>query len=258
MGRGLLAGLGAGGVVSVLGLGALSVLAPLPPDRAGNHARGGAISHASTEMGVPRAAPGPLAVPEPAPATALTPDVPSKPASPQRIEAPKAPELAQPPLPQADPMAAEPATPRIAAPGPTPPGPGPAQDTDSTPMPPAAELVEPAPAAPARPMQVDTAIVAPASETDPAARPEAAPTPVIPAAPIVLGDDGNKQAPTAESSVPVPPPGAARTPDLVPAASAGQPARVPTHEIILTPGVTIGPVKAPGPIILLSPGGAAP
>ncbi|RWR09075.1 hypothetical protein [Paenirhodobacter populi] len=244
MGRGLLAGLGAGGVVSVLGLGVLSVLAPLPPESVANRPRDPAPRAAGTvEQEVPRAAPRPLAVPESAPAAVAVPER-AAPETPAPVEVPHTPELALPQVPQTDPMGAEPATPRAASPlaQTQPASPVVAPLDDSAPPAPAAEVAEHALSTPDRPVQVEEpAGAAPASETEPAARPGEIAAPAIPAAPAVATEDSR---PAAEAAIPVPPPGEARAPDLFPAAGAGQSLRLPGGEILLVPGASVGPVRA--------------
>lgn len=233
--RGLIAGLGTGGVVAVLGLGALSLVAPLPQQQrtppasaAGEDAPAARDAvQSAPHLPAPANSPAPIAVAPAAP-------VPTPPAA------------APAPAPAA-PVASEPAAPSVVAVDGT---------GDAAPVAPAGEGALAEAAAPAAPAPVSEPPAAPLPGTESAARPDAvaiAPqSPAAPEPPLATLEPG------AEAPVPVPPPGEAVAPELPQAeaegAAAGAEAPGAEAPVADAPAVPMAP--EPGQEIVLMPDGA--
>ncbi|RBP90297.1 hypothetical protein DFO80_10969 [Rhodobacter sp. 140A] len=261
--RGLIAGLATGGVVAVLGLGALSLVAPLPRPNATTPPASATGEDAPAARGVAPRTPR-LPVPANSPAPIAAAPRPTAPSAPHPPIAPAAP-LAEAPAPSLPPPVA------LAGAG------------DAAPVAPAGEGVTAAePVAPTAPAPVAEPAATPLPGTESAARPDAVATapasPAAPEPPLAMREPG------AEAPVPVPPPGEVVAPELpqaeadeaavartvpAPAAPAAPPAAAadddaapatprapePGQEIVLLPDGAIVPPAAQLPRVF-SPGDA--
>lgn len=272
--RGLIAGLATGGVVAVLGLGALSLVAPLPRPNATTPPASATGEDTPAARGAAPRTPR-LPVPANSPAPIVAAPGPTAPG-------PTAPRLA---APSAPPPTIAPAAPLAEAPAPSLPPPAAlAGAGDAAPVAPAGEGVTAAePVVPAPPAPVAEPAATPLPGTESAARPDAVATapasPAAPEAPLAMREPG------AEAPVPVPPPGEVVAPELpqaeadeaavarsvpVPAAPAAPPAAAaadddaapatsrapePGQEIVLLPDGAIVPPAAQLPRVF-SPGDA--
>lgn len=230
--RGLIAGLGTGGVVAVLGLGALSLVAPLPQPQRTPPASAAGEDAPATRDAVQRAPHLPAPANSPAPIAAA-------PAAPGPTPPAAAPAPAPAPV---APVASEPAAPSVVA-----------ADSagDAAPVAPAGEGAPAEVAAPAAPAAVAEPPAAPLPGTESAARPDAvaiAPqSPVVPEPPLAMLEPG------AEAPVPVPPPGEVVAPEL-PQAEADGTAASAEAPVAKTPATPMAP--EPGQEIVLMPDGA--
>ena len=247
--RGFLAGLFWGGIVSAVGLGVVSELAPLPA----NQDKAPVAEAATAE------------VPSAEPVTAPESPAPESPAA--EVAAPATPEPAAPAAPDATPLATPTAEPAPAAPeaSPTPTEPTPTDPAPAEPAPAEPAPVEPAPVEPAPqatpPRSVPTApaaVTAPAGlPPGPATTPEAEPAPQ-PSAPVApISGEGADAAPAPVEAPPAPPSPepasaepqapAAPAPDqaAVADADAPLPGEVPAH----SPLAPVPEPDAPAPVV---------
>ena len=239
--RGLMAGLGTGGLVAVLGLGALSVLAPLPTGPAANLPQRPAEAPAPVRPAPPAVvvAPAPVAKPPAAkPVVAPTPEAAhaAAPAPETKPLVTQVPEVRQPAAPEA-PARSAPDAVSVPAASEFARGAG-----DRAPAAPQAEAAPVATAAPVAPSEPAVTMPLVAAAPAPAARPEAPQAPLVPPVPEAA-PEAPVDGPAAEAPVPVPPPGEALSPGLSPAG----------REIVLMPNAPSGP----GPRIF-APGQGAP
>lgn len=258
--RGLIAGLATGGVVAVLGLGALSLVAPLPrPNATTPPASATGEDGPAARDAAPRTPRLPVPANSPAPIVAAPGPTASGPTAP-RLAAPSAPPTTIPPPPIA------PAAPLAEAPAPSlPPPVALAGAGDAAPVAPAGEGVTAAePVVPAAPAPVAEPTATPLPGTETAARPDAVATapasPAAPEPPLAMREPG------AEAPVPVPPPGEVVAPEL-PQAEADEAAvarTVPAPAAPAAPsaaGAAPATPRAPEPgqeIVLLPDGAIVP
>lgn len=252
--RGFLAGLFWGGIVSAVGLGVVSELAPLPA----NQDKAPVAEAATAE------------VPSAEPVTAPESPAPESPAA--EVAAPATPEPAAPAAPDATPPATPTAEPAPAAPeaSPTPTEPTPTDPAPAEPAPAEPAPVEPAPVEPAPqatpPKSVPTApaaVTAPAGlPPGPATTPEAEPAPQ-PSAPVApISGEGADAAPAPVEAPPAPPSPAPPSPEPASAepqapaapapdqaavadADAPLPGEVPAH----SPLAPVPEPDAPAPVV---------